>query len=166
MYQVSWHQPDTKVVCEGYSKAFQYLCDLSGFDGCYTVSGMMRGGTGAGPHMWNIVTLEGKNYLVDVTNCDGNSIGAPDKLFLAGASGSVETGYTCCGVTYTYDKAIIDLFESIGIALAYYLGIRFPIKYPHQLPGVTISCSRIRCIMIIIDKFANLFPKALKLLIV
>lgn len=120
-WQLVWvfdGKPDTKVVCEGYSKAFQYLCDLSGFDGCYTVSGMMRGGTGAGPHMWNIVTLEGKNYLVDVTNCDGNSIGAPDKLFLAGASGSVETGYTCCGVTYTYDKAIIDLFESNILTLA------------------------------------------------
>ena len=87
----------TNVVCEGYSKAFQYLCDLSGFDNavCYTVTGVMSGGTGAGPHMWNIVTLDGNNYLVDVTNCDGDSVGAPDKLFLAGASGSVDSGYTC-----------------------------------------------------------------------
>lgn len=40
----------TNVVCEGYSKAFQYLCDLGGVE-CYTVTGEMRGGTGAGPHM-------------------------------------------------------------------------------------------------------------------
>lgn len=80
----------TNVVCEGYSKAFQYLCDMSDFFSpnlkCYTVTGVMVGGTGAGGHMWNIVTMDDqKNYIVDVTNCDGNSIGNPDKLFLAGA---------------------------------------------------------------------------------
>ncbi|MDE7172461.1 MAG: S-layer homology domain-containing protein [Oscillospiraceae bacterium] len=78
--------PDTNVVCEGYSKAFQYLCDLSEFDGdivCRTVTGSMNGGD----HMWNVVQMEdGKNYLVDVTNCDGENIGAPDKLFLAGGT--------------------------------------------------------------------------------
>ena len=42
----------------------------------------MSGGTGAGDHMWNIVTMDdGCNYLVDVTNCDTGSIGAPGKLF-------------------------------------------------------------------------------------
>ncbi len=83
----------TKVVCEGYAKAFQYLCDLTSFTGtveCYTVTGLMdsTGGsaTGAGPHMWNIVTLDGSNYLVDITNCDGNSIGRPNLLFLAGSA--------------------------------------------------------------------------------
>lgn len=83
----------TKVVCEGYAKAFQYLCDLTSFTGtveCYTVTGLMdsTGGsaTGAGPHMWNIVTLDGSNYLVDITNCDGESIGRPNLLFLAGSA--------------------------------------------------------------------------------
>ncbi len=88
--------PDTSVVCEGYAKAFQYLCDLSTFQNavCYTVEGDMSGGTGSGSHMWNVVTLEGRNYLVDVTNCDSGSVGEPDQLFLAGAEGSVENGYT------------------------------------------------------------------------
>ena len=39
--------PSTNVVCEGYAKAFQYLCDLTRFDGdvtCRTVSGTMNGG--------------------------------------------------------------------------------------------------------------------------
>jgi hypothetical protein len=61
--------PSTNVVCEGYSKAFQYLCDRSTFTGtvqCYTVTGTINGGA----HMWNIVTLDGTNYLVDVTNSD------------------------------------------------------------------------------------------------
>ena len=83
----------TKVVCEGYAKAFQYVCDQvwpSGPVQCYTATGQMQGGTGAGPHMWNIVTLDGKNYIVDVTNCDGESIGAPYGLFLAGNTGTQE----------------------------------------------------------------------------
>lgn len=78
----------TNVVCEGYAKAFQYLCDLTDFDGdvrCYTVDGKMDGGTGAGEHMWNVVRMpNGKQYLVDVTNCDDGTSGYPDYLFLAG----------------------------------------------------------------------------------
>ena len=78
----------TNVVCEGYAKAFKYLCDQTDFTsdriGCYLVSGRMWKSDGSGePHMWNIVTLDdGNRYLVDVTNCDTNTIGAPDKLFL------------------------------------------------------------------------------------
>ena len=73
----------TNVVCEGYAKAFQYLCDLGGLD-CISVSGIMSGGTGSGGHMWNVVTLGGRKYLVDVTNCDSGTAGAPDLLFLVG----------------------------------------------------------------------------------
>ena len=76
----------TKVVCEGYSKAFKLLCDLTTWQGkveCNIVTGTMAGGTGAGLHMWNIVTYNGANYLVDTTNSDEGTIGAPDKLILA-----------------------------------------------------------------------------------
>jgi Uncharacterized protein involved in cytokinesis, contains TGc (transglutaminase/protease-like) domain len=113
----------TNVVCEGYSKAFQYLCDLSQFSDavCYTVTGEMSGGTGAGPHMWNIVTLEGKNYLVDVTNCDEGTIGAPNQLFLTGIDGSVEAGYTFplyYDIKYTYDADQLGLFGKEILTLA------------------------------------------------
>jgi len=51
----------TNVVCEGYAKAFKYLCDLSSFSEsdlfCSLVTGTMTVGTSAGPHMWNIVTF-------------------------------------------------------------------------------------------------------------
>ncbi len=115
-WQLIWvfdENESTNVVCEGYAKAFQYLCDLTDFSNdnivCYTVTGTMSGGTGAGRHMWNIVTMEdGKNYLVDVTNCDAGTVGAPDKLFLAGLSGKWDTGYTytsgSTAVTYVYDN--------------------------------------------------------------
>lgn len=112
MINVFDEDPNTKVVCEGYSKAFQYLCDISEFDEkvtCYTVTGYMDGdGTGAGGHMWNIVTLEGNNYMVDVTNSDAGNIGQNGELFLAGTKGSVEKGYKFqIGeqmISYTYHK--------------------------------------------------------------
>ena len=84
----------TNVVCEGYAKAFQYLCDLDAMleQGdkddilCVCASGIMAGGTSKGRHMWNVVTIGGKNYLVDVTNCDENTVGAPDRLFMVGST--------------------------------------------------------------------------------
>ena len=84
----------TNVVCEGYSKAFQYLCDLSDIT-CYTVTGDMDGGTGAGAHMWNIVEQDGRYYIADITNSDTDSAGENGELFLnTPARGSVSKGYT------------------------------------------------------------------------
>ncbi len=129
----------TNVVCEGYSKAFQYLCDLSSFSDegivCYTVTG-----TAGGPHMWNIVTMEdGQNYLVDVTNCDTGTVGAPDKLFLAGKiSGSVANGYRfLAGSTvYQYNQDTKDLYGDIlTLASSNYKPKENPIIQPY--PAVT-----------------------------
>ncbi len=125
---------NTTVVCEGYSKAFQYLCDLSTFNDddlyCYTVSGEMDGGTGEGPHMWDIVHTSQGNYLVDVTNCDTGTIGAEDQLFMiCAADGTIggnyqsSTGGNLCvakytfslnngnsSITYTYDSDIVSYY--------------------------------------------------------
>ena len=94
----------TNIVCEGYAKAFMYLCDLSDFNGkvtCYTVSG-----DAGGPHMWNIVNIGGKNYHTDITWIDGGASG----LFLAGGSGSPSTRYTFPAGTYTYDAETKNLW--------------------------------------------------------
>lgn len=130
----------TKVVCEGYAKAFQYLCDQSSFENavCYTVTGNMAGGTGAGGHMWNIVKLDGQNYLVDVANSDQGSIGQDGGLFLVGnASGSMEDGYTFLlskNITFTYDNDIKNLYGTEVLTLA-------PSDYkpPVVVPDATIS---------------------------
>lgn len=103
----------TKVVCEGYAKAFQYLCDLSDFSGdvaCYNVSGVMAGGTGAGAHMWNIVTIGSQNYLVDVTNSDAGTIGASGSLFLAGKTPNSDGSYTIGGVKFVYNDETKNLW--------------------------------------------------------
>lgn len=116
----------TNVVCEGYSKAFKYLCDLTeGWDAdmeVHLATGTMDGGA----HMWNIVTTGGKNYLVDVTNCDGDpaqnsySIGYPDKLFLCGVSGSPTTSYkpTEVNTVYKYDSDMIPMYGTATLTLS------------------------------------------------
>ena len=105
----------TNVVCEGYSKAFQYLCDLSKLD-CISVSGVMAGGTGAGGHMWNVVALKGNNYLVDVTNCDTGTVGAPDRLFLIGGS------YADGKYSYYLGSQIIDyVCENLNLSESDYI---------------------------------------------
>ena len=117
----------TNVVCEGYAKAFQYLCDISNLSAAvmtYSVTGTMNGGTGAGTHMWNIVHMEnGKNYLVDVTNCDAGSVGAPDGLFMVGyTDGSVDAGYSFTAnsrtISYSYEEKIRSVFSDSELTIS------------------------------------------------
>ncbi|MCC8151408.1 MAG: hypothetical protein LIO96_08140 [Lachnospiraceae bacterium] len=117
---------NTKVVCEGYSKAFQYLCDLSDFDdvSCYIVTGEMTGGTGEGSHMWNVVSLDGENYLADITNSDTGTVGENGGLFLVSANdadASSANGYTFkCNnnsVVYAYDTATLSLYTADVLTL-------------------------------------------------
>lgn len=111
------NDPDTNVVCEGYSKAFKYLCDLTwtGSDpevACYLPTGTMDGGD----HMWNIVSIGGVNYLTDITNCDSGTTGAPDQLFLCGVRGGVDSGYIAdltgnTTTVYFYDNETLALYD-------------------------------------------------------
>ncbi|WP_156885139.1 BspA family leucine-rich repeat surface protein, partial [Oribacterium sp. NK2B42] len=116
---------NTKVVCEGYAKAFKYLCDKSQFDyedfDCYIVNG-----TTSGRHMWNIVHMKGgANYLVDVTNMDEGMSGYPDLLFLKGATKTSDAncyrffvnninGY----IDYLYSEETLSNYSSEELTLA------------------------------------------------
>lgn len=53
-----------KAVCEGYARAFSLLCRRVGIP-CTTVNGVDLSTKTA--HMWNLVTLDGEPYHVDVT---------------------------------------------------------------------------------------------------
>ena len=62
-------------VCAGYAEAFKALCDALEIE-CQIVSGFARGASRGlfrnenvmdSNHAWNIVTIEGKNYLIDCT---------------------------------------------------------------------------------------------------
>ncbi len=132
----------TNVVCEGYAKAFKYLCDLSSFSEsdlfCSLVTGTMTVGTSAGPHMWNIVTIGSRNYLVDVTNCDDDTVGAPDKLFLCGAAENVPSKkYTATAdsrsIVYEYDADTLSDYASLDLKLE-----AMPYS-PTSVSGLTVS---------------------------
>lgn len=89
----------TNVVCEGYSKSFQYLCDLTSFDrniACYCLEGPYKDLSfgGGGAHMWNAVTLDnGANYLVDITHSDGGDSMNEQVFLLMADSGNPTDGY-------------------------------------------------------------------------
>ena len=120
----------TNVVCEGYAKGFQYLCDLGGLD-CISVSGSTVGGTGAGRHMWNVVTLDGAKYLVDVTNSDTGSIGQNGGLFLSG--GTYQDGYYSftCG-----SQTIYFVCDDLGLSVA---------DYVYEIPAETYTVTVADC---------------------
>ena len=66
---------------------------------------------------------DGRNYLVDVTDCDENTVGAPDLLFLKGcASGSVKEGYTfnCDGseISFKYDEKMFETYYESELTLS------------------------------------------------
>ncbi len=142
-WQLIWvfdGDPDTTVVCEGFSKAFQYLCDMTDFnDGivqdCLSIGGEAFGGG----HMWNLVVLtDGKSYLADITNCEQYYPGENDapELFLVGvknqdgletegdglATGSALAGYTFDNTfsydTYVYDAGTLETFPEQRLTLA------------------------------------------------
>ena len=128
----------TNVVCEGYAKAFQYLCDLTfqnqeGRPSSSLVSGKMDGGD----HMWNVVAIGGRNYLVDVTNCDDRSIGAPDQLFLCGAAENVAgKQYTVTlgkTIVYVYDEKTVESYAPEHLKLS-------PVAYdPNAVSAPSVS---------------------------
>lgn len=136
------NNPSTNVVCEGYAKAFKHLCDLSSFSEsdllCSLVTGTMTVGTSAGPHMWNIVTFGSRNYLVDVTNCDADTVGAPDKLFLCGAAENEPSKkYTATAgsqsIVYEYDADTLSDYASSDLKLE-----EMPYS-PTSVSGLTVS---------------------------
>ncbi len=123
-WQLVWvfdGDPKTTVVCEGYSKAFQYLCDKSTFkdSNLYAISvygQVFFPPSTSGGHMWNIVHIDGNNYLVDVTSDDSTN---SDDFFLVGASGSVSSSYKLSdGSIYWYDTKVKNYFSNDALTLS------------------------------------------------
>lgn len=134
----------TKVVCEGYSKAFKYLCDLSEFDG--EVNCFLAIGDCGGDHMWNVVEYNDKNYLVDVTNCDEKTVGEPDKLFLVGVQGTDNNkthifgrgvNNLPCEMIYTYHESEEDLHCDGYLALSTENPLSIPESVINAVTGYT-----------------------------
>lgn len=65
---------DKRAVCDGYSKAYQYLLQCVGIQS-YIVSGTSKGQN----HAWNLVRLDGKYYYTDVT-WDDPTVGGTNEI--------------------------------------------------------------------------------------
>lgn len=133
MIYVFDNDPNTNVVCEGYSKAFKYLCDQSTFHNdiaCYIARGFT-----SGAHMWNIVRINGQSYLADITNADTDrdNVRPLDAFFLVGAPNGTANGYTihiprydvgggryvaAHDLTYTYRDEMSTIYHPAILTLA------------------------------------------------
>lgn len=119
MIAVFDNDPFTNVVCEGYSKAFQYLMDHTqrfvdaGIVSKLVTSTKLVDGNDNG-HMWNVVTIDGKNYIVDVTWYDNDSDSYNDSYLLGGqATVDADTeGY------HTYDQDTTDFYTQDELRLS------------------------------------------------
>ena len=120
---------NTKVVCEGYSKAFKYLCDAVDID-CALATGYVYFGDGSGgAHMWNVVRLNTtggeKSWLVDCTHDDNGAGSSIDyDLFLkAPISGGVGSYYLFDRgwdtSRYYYDSDMTGIYGTAMLTLAW-----------------------------------------------
>lgn len=67
---------DQKAVCDGYSAAFQLLCNRLGIE-CVSVQGTSKDE----PHMWNCVNINNEWYHTDVTWNDSNEYVHSERYF-------------------------------------------------------------------------------------
>jgi hypothetical protein len=126
----------TNVVCEGYAKALKLLCDMTDFDNktikCYAVCGETHllddnGDIGdvEGGHMWNIVSIDGNNYIIDLTNSDNHDHSDSQfngNIFLdVPNKGDVETGYSYYDIQigYVYYQSMVKFYGTDILALSY-----------------------------------------------
>ena len=126
------NNPGTNIVCEGYSKAFHYLCDLSDFKGdvkCMQAVGILeQNGKVLGGHMWNVVWFGSAYYLIDLTNSDSGST-CNMELFMKDYS---KEGTDSQGHIY-YE------FRTSSKGKMKFTYAEFDEKYPIRNPGDTVD---------------------------
>lgn len=78
-----------RIVCEGYARGYQYLCQRAGIQALYIEGRAQNPSGGSEAHAWNVIRIDGNYYLADPTWDDGMTAGSDAvfyKLFLKGAS--------------------------------------------------------------------------------
>lgn len=111
----------TGTVCEGYAKAFQFLCDRTDFHNAesYIVTGVLNSNNVTGTHMWNIVRLDGQSFIVDTTNTTAAKL----DLILTGAV-KVNSKYLVLNqakqkMYYSYDAETKALYDPELLAIVH-----------------------------------------------
>lgn len=113
---------DKKSVCNGYTKALQYLCDKADIY-CIYVSGSSRDDGTA--HAWNIVKVDGIPYYIDVTWGDvDNDFAVPNFTYFLVTTefinkthviDNIENLPKCSDTTYNYfrrENLYMETFDS------------------------------------------------------
>ncbi|MDE7360384.1 MAG: hypothetical protein K2N38_00445 [Oscillospiraceae bacterium] len=78
------------------ANAFQYLCNMDNGFSCITVSGLKN----SIEYVWNVVTIGGENYLVDITDYDSLKTVTENRI----------NGFTLDNNTYGYSPETADFF--------------------------------------------------------
>lgn len=117
---------DKRVVCEGYAKAFQILCNRHGV-ACILVVGNV-----SGAHMWNYVQMEDGNwYLVDVTWDDRND--SVNTTYLLAGSSTI--GYK--NIPIAQERSVYTNFSSAVYTQQFALPILSDTAYSSYTAGHT-----------------------------
>jgi hypothetical protein len=92
-----------KSVCGGYSKAYQYLCNLAGIK-CTTVSGVVydKEKDKKENHAWNLIELDNNYYWVDTTWGDS---------YEAKTDSIINYDFFFCDDSFLKDHEIVDLYN-------------------------------------------------------
>lgn len=100
---------DKKSICNGYSLAFQFLCQKAGIESIYVAGGISSSDLA---HAWNLVKIDGKYYAIDTT------WGDPVFASLVGGDQAVLST-----IDYTYLCMPKDLFEKTHLPWKTFYGI-------------------------------------------
>ena len=135
--------PNTLAVCEGYAKAFKYLCDMSVFNSPWIDCQLAEGFTSLDwneGHMWNTVRMnDGLNYLVDPTWADQGDYADLTEWFLRGDPYGSATYFTVEGVGRKYRPEFNSIVAPAERTLAPYSKYSVAEDLEIKLPSVSIS---------------------------
>ncbi len=101
-----------KAVCEGYSRAMQYLCTLVGVK-CIIVTGVADE-----DHMWNMVEIDGKWYHIDLT-WDDPRYNPPIDDYISHTYHNVTTADIC--IDHIIDESSFTVPVANSTAANYYV---------------------------------------------
>ena len=110
-----------KCVCEGFAKAFKFLCDKIGLE-CWVITGKGCSSIAGGPHAWNIVKINGYYHHIDVTwdNQYSDSSAVPNYGYMNLSDEEISKDHTwnrknypaCPSAPYSYFRVNNTLIDS------------------------------------------------------
>ena len=141
---------DKRAVCDGYSRAYQYLLNKAGVYALIAVGDANNGKT-TGPHAWNVIRMGGNYYHVDVTWDDSEApassvafyyqaylyFGLTTQQIGADHTVSLSSGYpipSCTATEFNYfikEGLLFSSYSSAKASLESMIRAANPTKFPY-----------------------------------